>query len=201
MRNNKKDAISKFIIAQKRLRKLNYRYPVVGYSYDSNTQGVNNKKTALRALRIGQKIAEQNGANLAQFILYFKKKNPKTKIRLIGHSLGSQVILSAIRKLASNKNTKNIIESVHFFGASIADDSIHPTKYGKLIQKIVHKKIKNYYCHEDKVLKEAEKWKTVKLPLGLYGAKGKTISKYSQVKVFPKNHRFASYSITLRSFP
>jgi hypothetical protein len=51
------------------------------------------------------------------------------------------------------------------------------------------------------VLKEAEKERSIKSPLGLYGAKGKTISKYSQKRVFPKNHRFANYAITLKSFP
>lgn len=201
LRNNKQDAVSKFIIAQKQLRKLDYKHPVIGFSYDSNTKGAHVKKTALSALQVGQKIAKQNGANLAQFILDFKKKNPKTKIRLIGHSLGSQVISSTIKKLVLMQNTENIIESVHFFGASITDDSMNPKKDGKYVQKIVRQKIKNYYCPLDKVLKEAENKKAKKLPLGLYGAKGKTISKYSQLKVFPKNHRFASYSIILRSYP
>ncbi|MBM3910630.1 MAG: DUF726 domain-containing protein [Thaumarchaeota archaeon] len=201
LRNNKQDAIAKFIIAKKQLRQLHYGYPIIGYSYDSNTKGAHVKKTALRALLVGQKIAEQNGKHLSQFILDFKKKNLKTKIRLIGHSLGSQVISSTIRKLASKKNTKNIIASVHLFGASIADDSIHPKNDGKHVQKVVHKKIKNYYCPTDEVLKEAVNERSVKLPIGLYGAKGKTISKYSQTKVFPKNHRFVSYAATLKSFP
>ena len=201
LRNNKQSAVAKFIIAKKRLRQLRYNHPIIGYSYDSNTKGARIKKTALRALRIGQKIAEKNGKHLAQFILDFKKKNPKTKIRLMGHSLGSQVILSTIQSLSSKQNTKNIIESVHFFGASIADDSMNLKKDGKYVQKVVHKKIKNYYCPTDEVLKEAEHERSVKLPIGLYGIKGKTISKYSQKRVFPKNHRFASYAITLKSFP
>jgi len=201
LRNNKQDAIAKFIIAKNRLRQLHYNYPIIGYSYDSNTKGVHIKKTALRALRIGQKIAEKNGIHLAQFILDFKKKNPRTKIRLIGHSLGSQVILSVTRKLSSKKNTKNIVESIHLFGTSVPDYSMNHKKDGKYAQNVVHKKIKNYYCPSDKVLKEAEKERSIKLPLGLYGAKGKTISKYSQKRVFPKNHRFVSYAATLKSFP
>lgn len=201
LRNNKQDAVAKFIITKKRLRQLHYSYPIIGYSYDSNTKGTHIKKTALRASRIGQKIAEKNGKHLAQFILDFMKKSPKTKIRLMGHSLGSQVILSAIRELSSKKNTKNIIESVYFFGASVADDSINPKKDGKYAQKVVHKKIKNYYCPSDEVLKETEKERSIKSSLGLYGAKGKTISKYSQKRVFSKNHRFVSYAATLKSFP
>jgi len=35
----------------------------------------------------------------------------------------------------------------------------------------------------------------------LYGSVGKTIPKYSQTRVFPKNHRFASYALVLKSFP
>jgi len=201
LRNNKQSAVAKFIIAKKRLRQLRYNHPIIGYSYDSNTKGAHIKKTALRALRIGQKIAEKNGKHLAQFILDFKKKNPKTKIRLMSHSLGSQIILSAIRKLSSKKNTKNIVESIHLFGASIADGFLHQKKDGKHVQKAVHKKIKNFYCSLDEVLKEAEKERFVKLPIGLYGAKGKTISIYSQKRVFPKNHRFASYVMALKSFP
>jgi len=201
LRNNKQAAVAKFIIAKKRLRQLHYSYPIIGYSYDSNTKGAHIKKTALRALRIGQKIAEQNGKHLAQFILDFKKKNPRTKIHLMGHSLGSQVILSATRKLSSKKNTKNIVESIHLFGTSVPDYSMNHKKDGKYAQNVVHKKIKNYYCSSDEVLKEAEKERFVKLPIGLYGAKGKTISKYSQKRVFPKNHRFANYAITLKSFP
>jgi len=38
-------------------------------------------------------------------------------------------------------------------------------------------------------------------PIGYRGALGKTISKYSQTMVKPKNHRFASYAAVLRSFP
>jgi hypothetical protein len=41
----------------------------------------------------------------------------------------------------------------------------------------------------------------VNTPIGYSGAKGKTISKYSQIIVKPKNHRFASYATVLRSFP
>lgn len=201
LRNNKQAAVTKFIIVKKRLRQLYYSYPIIGYSYDSNTKGAHIKKTALRALRIGQKIAEKNGIHLAQFILDFKKKNPRTKIHLMGHSLGSQVILSATRKLSSKKNTKNIVETIHLFGASVPDDSLNHKKDGKYVQKAVHKKIKNYYCPTDEVLKEAEKERSIKPSLGLYGAKGKTISKYSQKRVFPKNHRFVSYAATLKSFP
>jgi esterase/lipase superfamily enzyme len=54
-------------------------------------------KYAKRSLAAGQVIAKKNGRNLGKFIEDFKSDSPDTKIRLIGHSLGTQVILSTLR--------------------------------------------------------------------------------------------------------
>ena len=201
LRNNKAAATNKFVIAKRRLKKLGYHYPVIGYSYDSNTKGAHIKKTALKALRAGQRIAKQNGYNLAQFIIDFKQQSPNTKLRLMGHSLGTELILSTIEKLAKKPTNKNIIEGVYFFGASVGSNTANPSQYGRFFEKIVKSKIKNFYSPGDEVLKQSQIEGSVKNPLGLTGAKGKTISKYSQIKVFPKNHRFASYALVLKSFP
>lgn len=114
----------------------------MGFSYDANTKGAHLKKTALKALRVGQKIAKQNGNNLSKFITDFKQKSPDTKIRLMGHSLGTEVILSTIQKLSTKSNTRNIIESVYFFGASVPSNFVNSGEYGKIMQKIVRKKNK-----------------------------------------------------------
>ncbi len=135
LRNNKEGANQKFLIAKKRLKQLGYTYPVIGYSYDSNTKGAHLKKSALKAIRVGQKIAKQNGYNLSKFIIDFKKKNPNSKIRLIGHSLGTEVILSAIKKLGSNSKNNDMVESVHFFGSSIQSNLLSIKKDGKFFQK------------------------------------------------------------------
>lgn len=200
LRNNKKDAVNKFLIAKRRLKQLGYKHPVIGFSYDSNTRGAHLKKYELKALRIGESIARKNGKNLFQFIINFKKKNPNIKIRLMGHSLGSTVILSTIQHLAKKSKNKNIIESVHFFGASIPSNSVNSTM-GKSLQKIIHSKIINCFSPWDEVLKYAHDTLQIIYPLGLYGATGKTISKYSQIKLRPKNHRFASYAKVLKKFP
>ena len=200
LRNDKAGAIQKFMIAQKRLKQLGYVYPVIGYSYDSNTKGANMKKSALKALRVGQKIAKENGYHLSKFIIDFKKKNPNTKIRLIGHSLGTEVILSAIKKLASNTKNQGIVESVYFFASSLPSDILGVKKYGKL-KKIVRNRVKNFYSPTDEVLKQSHKDGSVKCPLGYLGITGKTIPKIIQIRVYPKNHRFVSYVTMLKSFP
>jgi triacylglycerol esterase/lipase EstA (alpha/beta hydrolase family) len=201
LRNDKSSAIQKFMMTKKRLKQLGYMHPVIGYSYDSNTKGAHLKKSALKALRVGQKIAKENGLNLSKFIIDFKKINPHTKIRLIGHSLGTEVILYTIKKLGSGSKNKGIVESVYFFGSSISSDIINTKKYGRILQKIVRKKIKNYYSPVDEVLKQSNKDGSVKNPLGYLGIKGKTIPKIIQIRVYPKNHRFVSYVAMLKSFP
>jgi esterase/lipase superfamily enzyme len=201
LRNDNSGAVAKVVLAKNRLHHLGYYFPVIGFSYDSNILGAHLVKYARHSLRVGQKIAKKNGHNLSLFIQDFKLKSPGTKINLIGHSLGAQVILSAVEDLAKKTQNKGIVEGVYFFGASITNDVPSSNKYGKLLDKIIGKKIVNYYSPTDEVLQVANNEKLVHGPLGLGGAIGKTISKYRQKLVVPKNHRFASYIAVLNSFP
>ncbi len=201
LRNDKASALQKFVIAKKRLKQLGYVYPVIGYTYDSNTTGAHLKKSALKALLVGQKIAKANGHNLSKFIIDYKKKNPNTKIRLIGHSLGTEVILSTIKKLVYGSKNKDIVESVYFFGSSLPSDILGIKKYGKYFQKIVRNRVKNYYSPTDEVLKQSHNDGSVKNPLGYIGITGKIMPKIIQIRVYPKNHRFVSYAATLKLFP
>ena len=201
LQNNNAGAVAKVLLARNRLRKLGYAYPVIGFSYDSNTTGAHLIKHVKHALAVGQIIAKKNGRNLGKFIEDFKITSPKTKIRLMGHSLGSQVILSTVEYLAKKKQNTGIIESIYFFGASITEDIPSSKKYGKILQNIINKKIINHYAPTDEVLNWADKEKYVQGPLGLKGAIGKPISKYHQKLVKPQNHRFASYVRLLNSFP
>ena len=201
LRNDNTGAIAKVVLAKNRLRKLGYSYPVIGYSYDSNTTGAHLIKYAKRSLSVGQKIAKKNGKNLGKFIEDFKSENPNIRIRLMGHSLGTQVILSTLEYLAKKKKNFGIVEGVYFFGASITEEIPSSTKYGKILENIVNKKIVNHYAPTDEVLKWADSEKHVKGPLGLNGSIGKPVTKYSQKLVRPKNHRFASYAQVLNNFP
>ncbi len=201
LQNNNAGAVAKVLLARNRLRKLGYTHPVIGFSYDSNTTGAHLIKHEKHALAVGQRIAKKNGRNLGKFIEDFKITSPKTKIRLMGHSLGSQVILSTVEYLAKKKQNMGIIQSVYFFGASLTEDIPSSKKYGKILQNIINKKIVNHYAPTDDVLNWANKKKYVLGPLGLNGVSGKPISKYHQKLVKPKNHRFASYAAVLNSFP
>ena len=201
LRNDNAGAVAKVVLAKKQLQKLGYVHSVIGFSYDSNITGSHLMKCAKHALAVGQKIAKKNGTNLGKFIEDFKKTSPKTKIRLMGHSLGSQVILSTLEYLAKKKQNIGIVDGVYFFGASITEDVPSSKKYGKILQSVVHSKIVNYYAPKDEVLNWANNEKYVKGPLGLNGATGEPVKKYHQKLVKPKNHRFASYAVVLNSFP
>ena len=201
LRNDNAGAVAKIVLAKNRLHELGYGYPVIGYSYDSNVTGAHLIKYAKHVLAVGQTIAKKNGRNLGKFIEDFKAASPGTMIRLMGHSLGSQVILSGLEYLSKKKQNRGIVESVHLFGASITEDVPSSKEYGKILKNTVHKKIVNHYAPTHEVLNWANSGKFVKGPLGLNGAAGKPISKYHQKLVKPKNHRFASYAAVLNAFP
>ena len=201
LRNNNSGALSKFVIAKRRLKQLGYNHNVIGFSYDSNTAGAQYNSQEIHALNIGIIIANKNGKNLAEFITDFKNKSPITKIRLIGHSLGTHVILSTIKKLSKKNFSQGIIESVYFFGGSISNDSLGSKNFSRDEQKVIKLNIKNYYSPYDEVLRISNDRKLIPTPIGYKGIIGKTTSKYSQILVKPKNHRFVSYASVLRSFP
>jgi len=106
LQNDRAGAVAKVILAKNRLRKLGYSHPVIGFSYDSNITGSHSIIHAKHALAVGQIIAKKNGHNLGKFIENFKTTSPKTKIRLMGHSLGSQVILSTVEYLAKKRQIR-----------------------------------------------------------------------------------------------
>ncbi len=197
LRNNESGASAKFQIARKKLRELGYQYPVLGFSYDSNTKGVQYKSRERYATQVGIVIAKKNGKNLARFIIDVKRKSPLIKIRLMGHSLGSQVILSTLEEL---KN-RQFIQAAYVFGASIPSDSLGQKKYRNIIKNTIKEKFVNYYSKFDNVLKYAFEQELIPKPLGYVGINTRTVGKYSQKHVHPKNHRFVSYAKTIKSYP
>ena len=195
LRNDRAGAVKKFNIAKKRLKELEYRGTVIGYSYDSNTKGAHLRKEEKKALKIGQKVAKKNGGNMARFILDFKKGSPHTKIRLMGHSLGTEVIISALERL----HQQDIVESVHFFGSSVEASDIWSKR--EILEERIRTRMVNYYSPTDEVLKDSVKKGFLQNPLGLMGLSKKPFRKYRQIRVVPVNHRFASYAKVLNSFP
>ena len=217
LRNGPRDALRKFEIARGRLRELGYAHPVVGYSYDSNTRGAGAAATRGRALAAGVRIARGNGRALAAFVRRMRPPAASggTRVRLLGHSLGAQVILSAALELARGGGQA---ESVHLFGASVpASSPARSSEYGAALRAAVRSSIVNHYAPTDEVLLEAggvsaaaggarrggrRRRPRPDGPLGLDGASSAaTVRGYRQVRVRPESHRFASYAAVLERFP
>ena len=197
--NALEDSSEIFDRARMSLAHNHYTNPLVGFSWDSNTAiSIDGS-----GWNIGKLIAKDNGPKLAQFIFDYmntcKQHNQDTKIRLIGHSMGARVILSALESLDSNQqwNRNNFkITSVHLLGAAVDDDEVsknilyivkNPTTlfilrewfdlygiksaYGKAIED-VGPRFYNLYNPQDKALGDPRLYQFYDQdkPLGLDGA-------------------------------
>jgi hypothetical protein len=98
------------------LQKSGYHIPIIGFSWDSNTEW-----------GVSKIIANENGPILADFISEFKNQCPDDKLRIIAHSLGARVTLSAIQSLYNsnvNDSLSKPITSVHILGGAIDDEQV-----------------------------------------------------------------------------
>jgi hypothetical protein len=125
---NQSKANERFVRANMSLDYNNYHNNnnsvVIGFSWDANPNKNN--------WTIAKSIAKDNGPKLAQFILNYADacKNlhgQDTKIRLIAHSLGSRVVLSALDSLYDNQkwnSEKFKVTSVNLMGAAVDDEEV-----------------------------------------------------------------------------
>lgn len=115
------NALEIFDRADKSLKEENYPFDVVGFSWDSDTISLAN------AWNIAKLIAKDNGPKLGQAILDIKKNCEQTNIRLIAHSLGARVALSALDYLNKNQDWNNNnfrITTVHLMGAAVDNEEV-----------------------------------------------------------------------------
>ena len=113
------------------VRDSGYDIPLIGFSWDSNTAfSLDNATLSYHGWMIAKKIANENGPILGKFISDYKTECPEDKVRIIAHSLGSRVTLSALQWIHDNineqndNNTSKEITSVHLMGAAVNNDQI-----------------------------------------------------------------------------
>ncbi len=144
-----------------------YNIPVVGFSWDSNT-AINPS-----GWTIAKSIANQNGPKLAKFLSDFRTNCPNHNIRIIAHSLGAQVVESALINLNNDErwknNSANTITSIHLIGAAINDRATSKnTQFGTAIDNTVTN-FYNLYNPKDNLLRSAYIKTEKENPLGLFG--------------------------------
>jgi hypothetical protein len=114
------------------LEKNNYTHPLVGFSWDSDTEW-----------NAAQFLAEWNGPKLADYIVGLmdncKQHHGKDiKIRLIGHSMGARIILSSLDSLHKNSTWNNSnfkVVSVDLLGAAVDNEEVTMNRGDILVDK------------------------------------------------------------------
>lgn len=109
------------------IKKAGYNIPLIGYSWDSNTGfSLDNISLSEQGWKVAKSIANSNGPLLGKFISQFTDNCPNDKLRIIAHSLGARVTLSAIQSLYENSTLDNSkkITSVHLLGAAVDDEQV-----------------------------------------------------------------------------
>ncbi len=103
------------------LQSNNHTYPLIGYSWDSDTD------ISPEGWNTAKKIAAKNGEILVIFINDYKQQCPQTEIRIIAHSLGARVALEALDYLNNGtlqNNGNSTISSIHLVGAAVDDEEV-----------------------------------------------------------------------------
>lgn len=100
---------------------------------------------------------DTEGDKLANWILTFKENCPNDNVRIIAHSLGSRVVLSALNSLENNTRWKQggfNITSVHLMGAAADDEKISknqsdidhsPSDDGKVYGNAIERNVVMFY--------------------------------------------------------
>jgi esterase/lipase superfamily enzyme len=160
------DAKEEFNRIQSSLNDNKYRIPLLGWSWNSNTDYFS-----------AQKNAKVNGPILAEFITELKSENncPNTDIHLIAHSLGAAIVTSTLNSLnntqyliSDNNDHPKLIKSTTLLGAAISNKLIADQHFGNVIYKFVDN-FYNLYDPEDDGLKYNKDFEKHN-PLGLIGA-------------------------------
>ena len=175
-----------------RLRKLGYKGDIIGFSYDSNVRGAHLDKNYHKVLKTAKKIAERSGRDLANVINDILKNNYKIKIRLVGHSLGCDVVKSAFDNLGFIS-----IESTHLFGSPIEEDVLT-----HIFSFMNTRSVINYYNPKDDVIKEGVDKGDLERPTCLHKVNKLNFpTKIISKRIYPNNHGMKAQMKALRSFP
>lgn len=191
MRNSTKGAKMGTNALRLKLRKLGYKHPIIGFSYDSNIRGAHLEKNYDKVLDSAYNIAWEVGDELADLVIQIYKINYSIKIRFVGHSLGCEVIRSAVDKLGF------IEVDVHLFGSPLESNEVV-----KMLSKNVSK-ITNYYNPHDSVIRESVERGNLKYPSCLekiHNSQNNSPHLVSK-RIMARDHRFKSQMKALRHFP
>lgn len=148
--NDPSGAAEMFETTREGLRSGGYEGPVVGFSYDAEVD-------FRRIWQVGKwwahyRVAKRNGLKLASFLRNYATSNRGTTIRLVGHSLGAQPMVNALRALDV---TDTGVATVSNLGGAVEEDAVSTAgQYGGYIERNCGA-FHNYHKGDDLVLDTA----------------------------------------------
>jgi len=141
--------------------------PVVGFSYDAD----------VGRFAASREIARRNGRKLASFVSDVLASDPGTTIRLIGHSLGTEVLLNAL-DTARRDGMDRPVESVTLLGGGLEATAVtEDGRFGDAIDRMAGQ-VDNCYKRDDMILGSYGDDQ-----IGLVGADGPTPETYTDLDV------------------
>ena len=169
-----------------RLRRLGYKHPVIGFSYDSNIRGAHIDNRYFTTLWTAYHIADSNGEKLKELIQKIYNVHPSIVIRIVAHSLGCEVVKAM---LEGSDNT--FIRSLHLFGSPLEVTDVFTMRNPE--------KVINYYNPKDTVIQEGVTKGDLIRPSCLHPVRN--LDGIKSKRIYAKDHRFKSQMKALRSFP
>jgi len=159
---------------QKRaLERAGFDGPVVAFEWGSVTPKVGYYVAAERARR--------NGHKLGTFLRDYRERNPSTRIRVIGFSLGAVVPPSAGRSL-HRRDWQGTIDSVALIGSAVGDQALSlEGRYGPGCE-AVYGEVDNYYKTDDTAL-TFYPFLEMNDAIGIDGIEGEPPENYEQHRV------------------
>jgi pimeloyl-ACP methyl ester carboxylesterase len=168
---DRRQANATFRIVRDGLRFYGYDAPVVGFTWDaSGALAVDDWYPTVA-------VARRNGRRLAAFVRDYRRLNPDAAVRLVGHSLGAQVVLSALERLSGGDDG---VDSVTLLGGAVDDDapSFGVGDYGDAIATAAGR-VDNYHSRNDDRLRRYYPAVEFDAPVGTAGADGDTPANYT----------------------
>lgn len=195
MRNSRKGAQMGTNALRLKLRKMGYKYPVIGFSYDSDIRGAHIKSKYYDVVKIATKIAYVNGMNkLGLYIRDLLSVNPNIRIRLVGHSLGCIVIEGLVNTTSQfNMFPNNLFESISLFGSPLEIDKVAKIANSRNVKVVI-----NHYNPKDTEIQMGVDKGDLIEPSCLVKTNDK---KLKSKLIHAKDHRFKQQMKALMSFP
>jgi hypothetical protein len=132
-------------------------------------------------------VATRNGPKLGLFLLDYANMAPDTTVRVVGHSLGTRVVLEAMQAL-HDWGFEGTIDSVTLLGAAVSDRSIAigeswlDVPYGPALDAQVDR-VDNFWKSTDEVLNSYFEWAEWDAALGSHGTAGSPPGDYADQRV------------------